>query len=264
MIKNPNLDQPQNHVVTYLKIRLSIGLIGMLLPFVLWAGNTLLNSFNVLNDTYWIKFNGVYEPQSNLKYSISHFYYSTVGELFTGALSAVALFLFCYRGYPRPTYGKYHFIPGDNFMANLAGILAIIVVIFPTSSEEIKDNMRSYISSENAGYIHYASAALFFLFLSLFSFVNFRRTKRPEDFGKMKSHPIYKYCGLVMLGSMLILLTLFVLEKTNIDVSWSQTYNSTFWLETIMLVAFGISWVVKGKIDQSVINKNIFGNGVKE
>ena len=262
-MKNFNVENSQYQVITYLKIRLFIGLIGVLLPFVLWLGNTFLNSINIFNNTNWIKFKGVYEPETNLKYSISHFYYSTVGEIFTAALCAVALFLFCYRGYPKPSYGKYHFIPGDNFMANLAAALALFVVVFPTSSEEIKDNVRLYISSESAGYIHYAAASLFFLSLAIFSFVNFRRTKHPEDFGKMKSHPIYKYCGIVILGSMIVLFSIFILDKMKLDVSWTQTYNITFWLETIMLLAFGISWIVKGKIDQQVMNKNIFGNGVK-
>jgi len=31
-----------------------------------------------------------------------------------------------------------------------------------------------------------------------------------------------------------------------------------------MLVAFGVSWVVKGEIDQQVMNTNYFGNGVEE
>jgi hypothetical protein len=31
-----------------------------------------------------------------------------------------------------------------------------------------------------------------------------------------------------------------------------------------MLLAFGISWVVKGEIDQQVMNKNYFGNGVED
>lgn len=264
MATKVNDDGSQNRVIAYHKIRLSIGFIGIFLPFALWIGNTFINTSNILNNTNWIEFTGQYKPQANLKFSISHFYYSTVGEIFTGSLSAVALFLICYRGYPRPKYGKYCFIPGDNFMANMAALFALLVVIFPTSSEQISDNMRSYVSSENAGYIHYAAASLFFLTLAIFSFVNFRRSKRPEDFGKMKSHPIYKYCGIVMLSCMFILLLIFILDNKNIDVSWSETYNITFWFETIMLLAFGISWVVKGKVDQEVFNKNVFGNGVKE
>lgn len=249
----------QDRVISYHKIRRAVGIIGMLLPFSLWLFNSIINDSKILNNTFWITFEEPYSPNDNLKDSISHFYYSTVGELFTGALCAVSLFLFCYRGYSKPKFGKYHYIPGDRFMSNFAGAMALLVVIFPTSSETIiKDNLRTFVSSENAGYIHYAAAALFFTTLSIISFVNFRRTKVPVEFGKKKSHPIYKKCGIIMMSCLLCLLLLFILEKMNFDTSWSETYNVTYWLETIMLLAFGFSWVVKGKIDEQVMNKKIF------
>jgi hypothetical protein len=255
----------ENRVISYHKIRIAVGFIGILLPFCLWIGNSLINMSNVLNNKNWITFQKLYEPQANLKTSISHFYYSTVGEIFTGALCAVALFLFCYRGYPKPTTGKYHIIPGDSFMCNFAAAMALLVVIFPTSSTfEIKDNLRAFVSSDIAGYIHYGSAALFFMTLSIISFVNFRRTKYPEQFGKMKSHAIYKNCAIIMMTCMAILIGIFIWEKTGHTCSWTETYTITYWLETIMLVAFGISWIVKGEIDQQLMNKNIFGNGVAQ
>ena len=254
----------ENRVISYHKIRRAVGLIGMLLPFSLWLFNSILNDSKILNNTFWITFKAPYIPNDNLKDSISHFYYSTVGELFTGALCAVALFLFSYRGYKKPTYGKYHYVPGDNFMCNFAAIMAMLVVIFPTSSEEISDNFRAFVSSKNTGYIHYAAAALFFITLSIISFVNFRRTEFPEQFGEMKSHPIYKKCAIIMMSCMAILLVIFSMEKLGFNVSWTETYNVTYWLETIMLLAFGFSWIVKGKIDELVAKKNIFGNGVKK
>lgn len=223
MIKNVNVDKSQYQVITYIKIRLFIGLIGLLIPFVLWMVNTLLSSINIFNNTNWIKFKGIHEPQTNLKYSISHFYYSTVGEISTAALCAVALFLFCYGGYPKPSYDKYHFIPRDSFMTNVVALLASFVVVFPTSSEEIKDNLCLYINSVNAASIHYSDASQFFLSLTTFSFVNFRRKKDPENFRKMKLHLSYKYCGIVILSSMLILFSIYILDKMKLDVRWTQT-----------------------------------------
>lgn len=254
----------ENRVISYHKIRRSVGIIGMLLPFTLWLLNSIINDSKILNNSFWIIFEKPYVPHDNLKDSISHFYYSTVGELFTGALCAVSLFLFCYRGYDKPKTGKYHFIPGDSFMSNLAATMALLVVIFPTDSVPLSDNFRAFVSSKNAGYIHYTAAALFFTTLSIISFVNFRRTKDPKHFGKMKSHPIYKKCAIIMMSCMFILISIFILNWMKINTSWVETYNITYWLETIMLLAFGISWVIKGEIDQLVVNKNIFGNGVKK
>jgi hypothetical protein len=254
----------ESRVISYHKIRLLVGIIGMLLPFVLWFGNAFLNHSSLLQNRCWIIFKNGYTAGADLKYSISHFYYSTVGELFTGALCAVSLFLFCYRGYPKPQYGKYHFVPGDNFMANLAATMALLIVVFPTTTEEtITDNFRSFVSGTCASMIHYIAAAIFFTILALFTFVNFRRTKSPEDFGTMKSHPIYKWCGIVMMVCLVILFTIYILSKANVDVEWADAINLTYWLETVMLLAFGISWTVKSEVDQQVLNKNVFGNGVK-
>lgn len=255
----------ENRVISYHKIRLAVGVIGMLLPFSLWMLNTFINNSGILHNSFWISFEEKYKPAENLKDSISHFYYSTVGELFTGALCAVSLFLFSYRGYGKPSYGKYHYVPGDNFMCNFAGAMALLVVILPTSSETpITDNFRAFVSSENTGYIHYGAAVLFFFTLSMISFVNFRRTKDPEKFGKNESHPIFKNCAIIMLSSMLVLLVVFILDKLKVDVRWADDHNLTFWLETVMLLAFGVSWVVKGEIDQQVMHKNYFGNGVEK
>jgi len=255
---------PENRVISYHKIRLAVGVIGMLLPFCLWIFNAIINESGILHNTFWITFSDGYDPADNLKDSISHFYYSTVGELFTGALCAVSLFLFCYRGYDRPAYGKYRFIPGDNFMCNFAGAMALLVVFFPTSSKPISDNFRAFVATDATGYIHYGAAVLFFVALSIISFVNFRRTKLPEDFGKNESHPIFKKCAIVMFSCMLILLVIFILHKAKVDVSWSDKLNLTYWLETVMLLAFGISWTVKGQIDQQLFHTNYFGNGVKK
>ncbi len=253
----------ENRVISYHKIRIAVGFIGILLPFSLWLLNSIINNTNLLNNPFWIRYNGIYSPEENLKDSISHFYYSTVGELFTGSLCAVALFLFCYRGYPKPKSGKYRFIPGDSFMANFAAVMALLVVIFPTSSSEINDNLRSFIASEYTGYIHYGAAVLFFTTLSLISFVNFRRTKFPEQFGKMKSHPIYKTCAIIMMICMLSLFIVFILERNGVNIDWAEKINLTYWLETIMLIAFGTSWIIKGKIDEKVLHKNVFGNGIR-
>jgi len=257
-------NSPENRVISYHKMRLAVGVIGILLPFSLWIFNTIINETGILDNPNLIIFSHTYESAENLKSSISHFYYTSVGKLFTGALCAVSLFLFCYRGYARPSYGKFYFIPGDNFMCNFAGAMALLVVIFPTSSEKtITDNFRIFEASVVTGYVHYIAAVLFFIALTIISFVNFRRTKDPDKFGKMKSHPIYKYCALVMFSSMLVLLFIFVLGKMNVDVGWTNEYNLIFWLETVMLLAFGYAWIVKGKIDQQVFHVNYFGNGVE-
>ena len=67
-----------------------------------------------------------------------------------------------------------------------------------------------------------------------------------------------------MIAFMLILLLIFIAGKLHYDISWSDEYNVTYWFETIILFAFGISWIVKGQVDQQIMQRNIFGNGVKK
>ncbi|MFP9112429.1 hypothetical protein ACLI1A_00700 [Flavobacterium sp. RHBU_3] len=250
-------------VISYHKIRRAIGFIGICLPFVLWTGNALLNYIQFAQGTRWIKYNGNYVPATSLKPSISHFYYTTMGEVFTGALCAVALFLFCYKGYERRPQDKVKWIPGDNFMANAAGIFALGVVLCPTSGDVgFTDNFRAFVSTEITGYIHYSFAALFFLTLALMSMFNFRRTADPNDFGEMKSHPLYLWCGIIMISCMLVLGGIFVYGKKHPEfLVWTDKYSVTYWLETVMLLAFGFSWLAKGEVDQMVFNTNILGNG---
>jgi hypothetical protein len=67
-----------------------------------------------------------------------------------------------------------------------------------------------------------------------------------------------------MVACMVALLVIFVVSGKDESITWPDDYNLTFWLETVMLLAFGVSWVVKGEIDQQVMNTNYFGNGVEE
>lgn len=154
-----------NLVMSYHRMRQTIGWLGILLPFILLTGNFYINQLDLLNNENLVNTNcNIYISNSSLKSSISHYYYTTVGELFTGTLCAVALFLFCYRGYPKRDE---ELIPSDSFMTNLAGVCALGVVIFPTASEYcISDNIRTFVSSQLTGYIHYTFAAFFFITLS--------------------------------------------------------------------------------------------------
>jgi small-conductance mechanosensitive channel len=252
-----------NHVVSYLTMRKAIGWLGMLLPFLLLAGNYILNDSDIFNNKLFVKIREDYryEYLSSFKSSVSHYYYTTVGEIFTGTLFAVALFMFCYKGHPlrKGDWGL-----SDSAMANLAGIFALGVVMFPTSSEDfIQDNMRNFLSSDTIGYIHYAFAVGFFIALAVMSIINFRRAEKQELFGTGDDDPFFLRCGILMLGC-LLLVPVFsgYLEA---EYEWLEKIHSTFMLEAIALVAFGLSWLKKGKADLQYIPKKLrLAKGVKK
>lgn len=243
--KNPNDD----FVVSYLAIRRTIGWLGLLLPFMLLTGNYIVNSFDILNSNFFIRtdcYTTPYTDTGSFKFSVSHYYYSTVGELFTAVLCAVALFMFCYKGHKLRSWEKGL---SDSAMANLAGIFALGVVLFPTASTHcITDNMRSFQSSSSTGYIHFGFACLFFITLAIMSMVNFRRTEVREEFGKLKNHKTYLACGIIML-TCLALIAVYSIWIQEMRISWLDKTHPVFCLEAIALIAFGISWLIKGKLD---------------
>lgn len=238
---------PALEVVSYLTLRKTIGWLGMLLPFLLLTGNILLNKYGLFNNQWFVQLhdNYSYENEGSFKTSVSHYYYTTVGEIFTGTLAAVALFMICYTGHPKRKEDKGL---SDNAMTNLAGIFALGVVAFPTSSGLMKDNLRSFISSSTVGWIHYGFAASFFIVLALMSIVNFRRSQHPDQFGMGKDDPFYLRCGIIIIVSLILVPVL----------SYANIYShSTFILEAVALIAFGLSWLKKGQADFNYIPKKI-------
>lgn len=238
---NPNL------VLSYHRMRMLVGILGVSLPFALLIGNCIINNFDLLNNNLLFSVNcpSLYYPDGNLKDSISDYYYTTVGELFIGTLCAVAFFMFSYRGYEKKT-GE--FWPSDSFMTNLAGICALGVAVFPTSEKIcLTDNLRSFTSSTIIGWVHYGFATMFFVSLAIISLINFRRTNSLALFGKMPSHNFYKYCGIGILVSITIVAVY----------SLSPLHNSlkqipiVFIFETTSLLFFGASWIKKGMIDSN-------------
>ncbi len=176
-----------NVVRTYNELRRTIGILGILLPFVQLIG---------------ILIAGEEMPKS-----ISMSYYTAMGDVFVGTLSAVGFFMFFYIG-----YNKF-----ENILGNIAGISAIIVALCPCESE--------------ARMLHLIFAAILFIIFAIFSFQFSKGEKRKTG---------YIINGIVILISLVLIVILSALK-----VEGSYIYV----LETIMLIAFGISWLVKGKIN---------------
>ncbi|HWY12430.1 MAG TPA: hypothetical protein VN026_13940 [Bacteroidia bacterium] len=239
-------DTNKDLVISYLTMRKAVGWLGMLLPFILLFGNKFINSLDVLNSN-WVVLKDCYDPYtaaSSFKSSISHYYYSTVGELFTGTLCAVALFMFCYKGHKKRKGEKGL---SDSAMTNLAGFFALGVVIFPTSSDFcITDSIRTFLSSSITGNIHYSFAALFFITLAVMSMVNFRRSANIKDFGKGKYDYLYLWFGMGMICC-LVLIGAYKIIKHYTNAF--DFLHPVFCLEAVALICFGLSWLKKGKVD---------------
>lgn len=236
-------------VVSHLALRRLIGLLGILLPWACWAANALVNGFDLLNNDQ-LAILGTCEPyvsSGNMKGSISHFYYTASAPLFIGIIVSVALFLFCYKGYDFDEERDYSSFLSDRAVCTVAAIAALGIVIFPTGEAHyIKDSLFIYTVTKAVGYVHYAFAALFFICIAVLCLVNFRRQKAKADFGKGKFNQLYKTCGWLILGSIAAVFIYGVF----IEDRWRLDLPVTFLLEAVALTAFGIAWLVKGKVQE--------------
>jgi len=174
------------------------------MPFVLMAGN-------------WLLFRGT-TPMPN----ISMYYYSGMHDLFVGALCAIALFLFFYKGYDWL----------DNWAGNLAGIFALGIAFFPTSP----GGLDTWTSK-----VHFICAATFFLILAVFALFLFTRKDPDPTKQKLARNLIYYICGGIMVVALLSILVFSAFFNES-----HRESTMVFWAETCAMLAFGISWLTKG------------------
>ncbi len=221
MNPKPTVAPPtSNDVRTYRRIRKAIGILGFSLPIVLF----LLSC---------IPFFG-----TAIQGSISHYYYTNLRELFTGVLCAVGLFLFLYKGHTNANFFK-----NDSLMTNIAGAMAFGIALMPTAPNACGDKMYTLIPfclDWLAG-LHYGFAAIFFLTLSIISINVFtigQEVHKEIPVSALNENNIYKVCGYAML--------VFIVLTPICDYYHCFPY-STLVFETLMLIAFGISWLIKGR-----------------
>ncbi len=91
------------YVISYHTLRQLIGILGIALPFLCWGVNGFVNENDLLNNAAFVNkdYSCHYEAGANLKSSISHFYYTTAGPLFTGILIHWLFFSFAIRAIPK-------------------------------------------------------------------------------------------------------------------------------------------------------------------
>jgi len=202
---------PSPLVLSYIAQRRAIGIIGVALPFVLLASRILPNGPLV-------------QP------SISDYYYTIMGSYFVGSLCAIGVFQLSYRGPDQ----------ADRIAGNLAFAFAVGVAMFPTEPAVITSDWNIPL-----GKLHLLLASSLFLTLAYFSLVLFRRTNPNGSMTKQKKrrNVVYAVCGAMILACIGLILV-YYLFLPNSGLGW---FNPVFWLESIAVVSFGVSWLVKGE-----------------
>lgn len=229
MTTSNNSDSQRDvHLVYPYKIQRAIGILGLALPFVVALGAVLVDDCD------------------GILRAVSTYYHSEfMGALFVGVLAAMALCFYAYRGYEPEEGEKFN----DNFAGNLVCICACLVAVFPTGTEPLYE----CIPLVNRGFVnavHLGSAIVMFGLLAYFCLCKFVKTAPGETIeeGSQKWHRnrIYKICGWLIIGSMALIGIYWLLKKfagINLD-----PFTPVFWLEVVMLWAFGLSWLTKGGV----------------
>jgi hypothetical protein len=207
-------------LISYNTLRKTVGWLGILLPAAMLAGNFLFTDCHCIQD------------------SNSHYYYTITGGLFVGILSAVALFLISYRGYPHDNT--------DNFLTTAAGIFAIGIALFPTNDNSTDSCAIIHLPiNSTRDSIHYTCAAFFFIILACVSLFLFTKSKGEKTREKKIRNKVYIICGIAIFVFISLIALYDIFEKDLIGVS---EYKPVFWLEWFALIAFGTSWLVKGEL----------------
>ena len=203
------MSQPADpRIISYLTLRKAVGYLGMLLPFALLAGN-------------WVIFSG------GLQQSVSDYYHTGMRGVLVGGLCVIGAFLLAYHGYDR----------WDSLFSSAAGVGAVGVALFPTPPD------HPSTAANVVGDFHFAFGSVMFASLIVIALWLFRKTgPGGRTHAKELRDRVYLICGLIMLVSLAL--------AGIVSLPFAAGLNPlkpVFWLETIAIAAFGISWLVKGQ-----------------
>ena len=196
--------------ISYAGMRRFVGWLGFSLPFVLPIGYVIFFS------------------RRNFPGSIRGYYYTGMRNYLVAAL--------CVQGVLFIAYDAYH-DKLDIWITNLAGIFAVGVAFFPT------EPVAASAHQKDIGHIHFVFAALLFTTLAVMAL---RFTKTNPDGNpttqKSRRNIVYITCAALIAASMLV-----AFIANFLPTAIKQSMPSLFWFEAIAVVAFSVSWLVKGE-----------------
>jgi hypothetical protein len=218
----------------FMSLRRMVGWIGTLLPATLIAGNTVFTR--------------------SMPDSMSDYYYTHMRNVLIAALTALGIFLICYSGYDA----------WDRWLTNLAGFgLLGVAFCVPSPQSPVRLPTVSQVIAD----VHFACATVALVALT-FMALRFTRTYstpaspgpgvmnwlraafgfppdgqgEPRTPAKRRRDRVYRVCGFTMFG------TLALAGLANIVPSSAQHgIPFLFIFEALAVMAFGVSWLVKGQ-----------------
>jgi hypothetical protein len=194
--------QGENPALSYRNLRAIIGYAGLALPVVLLLAGL---------------------ADGHIESSISAYYYTKVGNVFTGVLCVIGVFLLAYR---LASWAV------DNVATTLAGLSALGVAFFHAAPQ------HATLSQLRLADVHLACATALFILLGAISLFIF-----PQDVLPAQKWRTRCYQGL----GALIWLSIILMPVLNALAGAFYDDNHVFFiLETICVMAFAVSFILKG------------------
>ncbi len=209
------IDREASLIHSYLLMRRMIGILAMALPVILIAGGFLEGGFVVQG-------------------SLSAYYYTNMRDFLVGMLFSVAIFLISYKGYELI----------DDVVTNLSGFFALGIIAFPTSmfTGEVVRVGVFQIQDNISQYYHLVFSVLFLLSLSFNSMFLFTRHGGSPSREKKIRNGVYVASGLIMLSCVAGMIV-YIAFYSHTPLAKERP---VLVFETIALISFGVSWLVKG------------------
>ncbi len=200
-------------------LMLCIGLLAFALPILLILTAVVLDGCELVQN------------------SISAYYHTVSRNLFVGSICSIAFCLFAYKGYSDL----------DNLLANAASILALGVAFLPTSvSGPFTDCLQNAIDMKLIGKLHFISAGALFILLGIFSAFIFTKSGGNMTDSKRRRNLIFRVCGYLIFACIVLLTAYFLFLKDRfLNLA---DMRPVFWIETICLWSFAVSWLTKSGI----------------
>jgi len=165
--------------------------------------------------------------------SISGSYHTEARDIFVGSLFVIGALLWAYNG--REATGK---IRWDKIMGKVGSLAAFCAAIFPTSCDGCGVSLQSTI--------HYVAAVILFSAVAYFcwAFRNSAKASLTQDKKAVRRVMIYSVCLIAIFVSMLGAGA----AQLTLSVATRETLYVTFYAELVAMLAFGVAWIVAGKV----------------
>lgn len=217
------------YVRSYLLTRTVVGVLGVLLPVALVAGEAF----------------GVPGPVQ-VRDSLSAYYHTGLQDVFVGSLSVVAVLLATYLAGQPGTW--------DFLLSLAAGVALLVVVAFPTARTGLPAGappcgstpqppgcspVEQALGEGLTAHVHEGAAVVAFLALAAVSFLFARRERR--DGGSRAAAAAHVGCGVLMLAAELLALV------GSLGGLRFGPLTALYVGEVAALWAFGASWLLAGR-----------------